>query len=280
MLGDLHCHSKLSDGSMSIEDIVFYAKRCGLDVIALSDHDTMDGVAKAQELGKACGLEVIPAVELSSYDPSNDRTVHILCYFPKKPEKLEPLFKTMRRRRDEAGLTMIKRVMRQYPVTEEHVRRYSDQSTSIFKVHIMHALLDLGYDSKIYGDVYQGLFSRRSPYNVLEEVQYPTVWQVLDAVKEAEGIPVLAHPSVYDSMELLETLAAGKHIMGIEIDHPRNKPKDKVRMRELAEQHNLLITGGTDFHGYYTSGRAFPLATGLTHDDDMKKLYQAAESLR
>ena len=51
MLGDLHCHSKLSDGSMSIEDIVFYAKRCGLDVIALSDHDTMDGVAKAQELG-------------------------------------------------------------------------------------------------------------------------------------------------------------------------------------------------------------------------------------
>ena len=182
MLGDLHCHSKLSDGSMSIGDIVFYAKRCGLDVIALSDHDTMDGVAKAQELGKACGLEVIPAVELSSYDPSNDRTVHILCYFPKKPEKLEPLFKTMQRRRDEAGLTMIKRVMRQYPVTEEHVRRYSDQSTSIFKVHIMHALLDLGYDSKIYGDVYQGLFSRRSPYNVLEEVQYPTVWQVLDAV--------------------------------------------------------------------------------------------------
>lgn len=279
MLGDLHCHSKLSDGSMSVEDIVFYAKRCGLDVIALTDHDTMDGVAKAQELGKACGLEVIPAVELSSYDPRNDRTVHILCYFPKKPEKLEPLFKTMQERRNEAGMTMIRKVMRQYPITVEHVQRYAEQSTAIFKVHIMHALLDLGYDSKIYGDVYQGLFGRRSPYHVLEEVQYPTVWEVLDAIKEAEGIPVLAHPSVYDSMDLLEILAAGKHIMGVEVDHPRNKPKDKVRMRELAQEHNLLITGGTDFHGYYTSGRAFPLATGITHDEDMRKLYKAAESL-
>ncbi len=278
MLGDLHCHSKLSDGSMSVEDIVFYSKRCGLDVIALTDHDTMDGVAKAQELGKACGLDVIPAVELSSYDPSNDRTVHILCYFPKKPEKLEPLFKTMQQRRNEAGMTMIKRVMRQYPITEEHVRRYSDRSSAIFKVHIMHALLDLGYDSKIYGDVYQGLFSRRSPYHVLEEVQYPSVWEVLEAVKEAEGIPVLAHPSVYDSMELLEKLAAEGHIKGIEIDHPRNKPKDKVRMRQLAEQYDLLVVGGTDFHGYYTSGRAFPLATGLTHDEDMRKLYEAAKS--
>ena len=78
---------------------------------------------------------------------------------------------------------------------------------------------------------------------------------------------------------LLEKLAAEGHIMGIEIDHPRNKPKDKVRMRELAKQYGLLTTGGTDFHGYYTSGRAFPLATGLTHDSDMKKLYEAVRKL-
>lgn len=279
MIGDLHCHSKLSDGSTGLEELIFYGKRAGLDVISITDHDTMAGVARAQVLGKRYGIDVIPGCEISSYDPDTGRRVHLLCYFPQKPERLEPLFYKIQKSRNEAGLTMIQRVMRQYPVTLEHIQRFSNSSKAIYKVHIMHALLELGYDSRIYGDLYQELFSRRSPYNVLEPVEYPTVYEALDYIRIAKGIAVMAHPSVYDSMELLEQLAKDKKLQGIEVEHPRNKLEDKIRMQELAVEHDLLMTGGTDFHGYYTSGKANPLASSIILDEDLRKLYKAAEAL-
>lgn len=279
MIGDLHCHSKLSDGSTGLEDLIYYGKRAGLDVISITDHDTMAGVARAQVLGKRYGIDVIPGCELSCYDPDTGRPVHLLCYFPKKPERLEPLFHKVQKSRNEAGLAMIQRIMRQYPVTLEHIQRFSNSSKAIYKVHIMHALLELGYDNRIYGDLYQELFSRRSPYHVLEPVDYPTVYEALDYIRIAKGLAVMAHPSVYDSMELLEQLVKEKKLQGIEVDHPRNKPKDKKRMRQLMEEHQLLCTGGTDFHGYYTSGKPNPLASSITLDEDLRKLYRAAEEL-
>lgn len=69
MIGDLHCHSKLSDGSTGLDDIVFYAKRAGLDALAITDHDTMSGVPRAEILGRRYGLTVIPGVEISTFDP-------------------------------------------------------------------------------------------------------------------------------------------------------------------------------------------------------------------
>mgnify|MGYP000587385296 CR=1 FL=1 len=77
MIGDLHCHSKLSDGSTSLEDIVFYAKRAGLDALAITDHDTLAGASRAQVLGKRYGITVIPGVEISTFDPDTQRRVHI-----------------------------------------------------------------------------------------------------------------------------------------------------------------------------------------------------------
>ena len=279
MIGDLHCHTKLSDSSCSLEDLIYYGKRAGLDVLAVTDHDTMSGVSRATVLGKRYGIDVIPGAELSCYDPETGRRAHILCYFPQKPNRLDTLFYKVQSSRNKAGNLMIQRVMKQYPITEEHVLRYASSSKSIFKVHIMQALLDLGYDNKIYGDLYQELFSRKSPYNVLEPVEYPTVQEALDYIRIAKGIPVLAHPSVYDSMELLEKLAREKKIMGVEVYHPKNKPQEQKKMLELAKEHGLIVTGGTDFHGYYASGRANPLGTCITMEEELLKLYRAAENL-
>lgn len=78
MIGDLHCHSKLSDGSTGLDDIVFYAKRAGLDALAITDHDTMSGVPRAEILGRRYGLTVISGVEISTFDPDTGRRVHIL----------------------------------------------------------------------------------------------------------------------------------------------------------------------------------------------------------
>ncbi len=278
MIGDLHCHSKLSDGSLGLDDLIYYGKRAGLDVISVTDHDTMAGVARAQVLGKRYGIDVIPGAEISCYDPDNGRRVHILCYFPQKPNRLDLLFNKTLSSRNRAGRIMLERIMKQFPITEEHVLRYANSSKAIYKVHIMQALMDLGYDSQIYGKLFERMFSRQSPYNISEPVDYPTVYEALDYIRIAKGIPVMAHPSIYDSLELLEKLAKEKKIMGLELDHPKNKPSDYQRMEDLAQEYGLIKTGGTDFHGFYR-GKAYPLASRITMDEELKKLYKAAENL-
>ena len=132
MIGDLHCHSKLSDGSTSLEDIVFYAKRAGLDALAITDHDTLSGASRAQVLGKRYGITVIPGVEISTFDPDTQRRVHILCYLPLKPDRLAGLLSRTLEQRRISGEQMIQKVSRLYPVTREHILRYAAASNSIF----------------------------------------------------------------------------------------------------------------------------------------------------
>src|SRR5574344_1593322 len=91
MVGDLHCHTKLSDGSLGIEDIIIQAKRTGVDFISITDHDTLSSSSRATVLGERYGVHVIPGVELSAWDKTRNSKVHILCYLPHKPDRLEGL---------------------------------------------------------------------------------------------------------------------------------------------------------------------------------------------
>lgn len=278
MIGDLHCHSKLSDGSTGLDDIVFYAKRAGLDALAITDHDTMSGVPRAEILGRRYGLTVIPGVEISTFDPNTGRRVHILCYLPHKSDALAGLLERTLEERRRSGERMIENVSHYYPVTREHVLRYSAASNSIYKVHIMQALLDLGYDTAIYGPLYQQLFSDHGG-SCIEKTAYPQLEEVLQAVRQARGVAVFAHPSVYQSMELVRQLAPSGLIDGIEVYHPRNRPEDQQELLELCRQHNLIVTGGTDFHGSYASRKANPLGTCVTDAANLKKLFARAKEL-
>ena len=163
-------------------------------------------------------------------------------------------------------------------MTREHVLRYSAASNSIYKVHIMQALLDLGYDTAIYGPLYQQLFSDHGG-SCIEKTAYPQLEEVLQAVRQARGVAVFAHPSVYQSMELVRQLAPSGLIDGIEVYHPRNKPEDQQELLELCRQHNLIVTGGTDFHGSYASRKANPLGTCVTDAANLKKLFARAKEL-
>ena len=82
MIGDLHIHTRFSDGSMGIDDVVFYAKRAGLDFIAITDHDTMAGCTRGRVVGERIGIQVLAGVELSCFDRERGRKVHLLCYLP------------------------------------------------------------------------------------------------------------------------------------------------------------------------------------------------------
>lgn len=278
MIGDLHCHSKLSDGSTALDDIVFYAKRAGLDALAITDHDTLAGNSRAHILGERYGITIIPGVEMSTSDPKTGRRVHILCYFPHKPDRLAGMLNRTLENRRRSGEKMIENVTRYFPVTSEHIMRYANASNSIYKVHIMQALLDLGYDTCIYGSLYKELFAD-GVGSCWEHTDYPSLEEVLSTARSAGGVIVFAHPSVYRSMELVRELAPSGLIDGIEVHHPRNLPEDQTELLQLCEKNNLIVTGGTDFHGSNASKHANPLGTCITDDENLTKLFTLAKKL-
>lgn len=272
MLGDLHCHTRLSDGSSTIDDLVFYAKRGGLDFVAITDHDTMAGVTRATVLGKRYGIKVVPGVELSAYDTARKRSVHILCYLPQKPDRLLGICTKVTQSRTRAGQEMLNRAMRYYPITPEHVSRYYSGSKALYKVHIMNAIMDLGYTNTIHGPLYHELFDSWSG-SCYVEVTYPDVRHVIDVIHSAGGLAVMAHPPEYDSFDLLEELCSKGLLEGVEYSHPRCGPEDKKRIAELADHYGLIKTGGTDFHGYYASD-PHPLGSFVTQPEEIDKMYK------
>lgn len=258
-LYDLHIHTELSDGSAGAADVVAFAARRGLSGIAVCDHDVMDAVQPAAKAAAALGIEVIPAVELSAIDPQTGRKVHLLVYYPKNTQVLEPIFREMARKRREAGLQMIERVCQRLPVTPEHIARYHARSASIFRVHIMRALLDLGYAPSVYGALYRELFAEPDGC-CLVRVAYTDMTQAAHAARLSGGAVALAHPSVYDSFDAGERLARAGLLDGIEYDYPRRQQKDVAQHDRLASEYGLIKTGGTDFHGFY-SPKPHPVGT-------------------
>jgi len=279
MIGDLHCHTKLSDGSMSIDDVLFYAKRAGLDFVGITDHDTMAGLTRAAIIGKRLGIGVVPGVEFSCYDYKRSRKVHLLCYYPLHPDRLEGICAHTNELRQKAGQEMLTRVMRLYPITAEHVLRYSSGSKAIYKPHIMSALMDLGYCAQIYGDTYRQLFDPVAG-QCYQPIDYPDIFQVAQVVQQSGGIGVLAHPGVYRSFEVGEELAAAGLLDGLERYYPRCKREDWLWIEGMLERYpDLIATGGTDFHGYYAPDPN-PLATCITDEENLSKLFKRKRERR
>lgn len=274
MIGDLHCHSRISDGSMGIDDLIMYAKRAGLDFVALTDHDTMMGVKRGEQLGKRYGIGVISGAELSTMDFSRRRKVHLLAYLPKYPDRLEGTFKRTLESRDRALHESLRQVMRLFPVTEEHVMRYASGAASLYSVHIMLALVDLGYADSIYGTLFQQLLGSHGSCFVPHE--YADVRETAQLIKSAGAVCVLAHPSAYDSLEIMEELAQEGLLDGVERYHPRLKPEDIPRIDAAIEKYNLIPTGGTDFHGG-NSLKGNPLGTCLTMKSSLERIFKCSK---
>ena len=263
MNADLHCHTTLSDGSLGIEEVIAQAKRNSLKYIAITDHDSLSSMSRAAVLGKRYGVEVIPAVEFSAYDGKRNTKAHLLCYNPQKPDRLEGLCLHICETRKVRGKKMAKNVIENYPITLENIIKYASGSKAIYKCHIMHALMDYGYTIDLYGKVYDSLFDVNDGLCaeiVRNEInEYPEVKFVAQLIRSAGGIAVLAHPRVYDNFDLLEELAESGLIDGVEVWHSSNIEGDEERMLEIAKKHNLITTGGSDFHGFYNH---YPISLG------------------
>lgn len=270
MAADLHCHTKMSDGSAGIDELVILAKKRGIPTIAVTDHDTFAGSTRAKIFGDRHGIEVIPGIELSAFDYERGRKVHILGYCCESPDRLIGLCKRTGDNRRKAANIMLQKVMRIYPISAEMVLRRAQGSTNVFKQHIMHALIDSGYTNEFFGPVFQKLFNSKCGLAYCE-VEYPDVHDVIEQIHSAGGVAVLAHPNEYDSCELFAQLAADKEIEGVEVWHPRNKEEDIPKFMAIAKANGLIMTGGTDFHGMYTT-HPVPVGTFITPDDQLAAL--------
>ena len=278
MIGDLHCHTTLSDGSLGIEDIIVQAKKTGIDFISITDHDTMSSINRAKILGERYGVQTIPGVELSAWDKKRNRKVHILCYAPQKPDRLEGLCIKSCEIRRKCAAEMVENVMKLYPITSESVMKHATGSKSIFKQHIMHALIEYGYTTHFYGKLNHKLFNHENGTCIVER-EYPDVNFVLDLIHSSKGVAVLAHPMMYDSAELLEELAQSGKIDGIEAYHYSATEEQQQKLCETAEKYGLIVTGGSDFHGLYNE-RPTNLGNYYTSKENIDKIIKLANKTK
>ena len=248
MRGDLHCHTKLSDGSLGIDDIIVLAQKGGVDTLAVTDHDCLAGTVRAKLIGERHGIKVIQGVEISSYDSETDSEVYILGYQADSPDRLEGLCHRNLIARKRAAQFMMIKAAQKFPITTDLVLKCAQGSTSVYPVHIMSALVESGVTTELYGDLYKELFVDGGENNILIKPKFSEPAEVIEAIHDAGGIAVLASAGKFENTGLIERLVdAG--LDGIEVWCPEHSEETTQRLAEFAKKNKILALGGSNFHG-------------------------------
>lgn len=242
---DLHLHSTASDGSFSPQELVQLASKLQLKAIAITDHDSVDGITPALRAGrKHAKLEVIPAVELSSV--LKNRDVHFLGYFINhKSVWLEDCLSKLRQSRLERAAKMVKSLRKGgFDIVIKDVLEEAGKG-SVGRSHVAKVMLKKGQIDSI-NEAFNKYIGRDRPCYV-EKYSYPPE-EVISIIKKIGGIAVLAHPglSLVDE-EIPQFIKCG--IKGIEVLHSEHSKEDISRYSRLADKLGLIKTGGSDCHG-------------------------------
>lgn len=276
MAGDLHTHTTFSDGSLSSQYLVQIAQQQNLTHLAISDHDSEQSVKFAQQQTHY-NISLIPATELTAYDFDRKQRVHILCYYPDLSPAFLDFCRTMRHRRNQACKKSMEKLLTLFPdFNQQLALDLCKDSGILYKTHLIRVLYEMGYTDGIYKELYQQLFGSKTGI-ALYNPPYESVETVLDIIHQSKGVAVLAHPSVYHSMELAVELAKNKKIDGVEIYHPKNTPADIQQLEQLAIQYQLCITGGSDFHGMHSSRPTY-IGKCTTTTEQIDYLQQIAQT--
>ena len=282
MPADLHCHTRLSDGSLGIEDLILLAKRSGIETIAITDHDCQAGTVRGKIIGKRHGITVIPGVELSSVDETEDgqkREVDILCYLAENPNRLEGLCRKNSLSRRKASQLMIVKASKLYPINSDLVIKCAAGSTNIYRQHISHALMECGYTTEIFGDIYYKLFNPESEENINILPKFSSTKEVIDSIHEANGVAILSNPGQYSDYPALIDRLIGLGLDGIEVWTPYNTLEQTEDLLTIAKQKHLLKTGGSSFCGMYNR-KPIQLGTCNTPDENLNLLLSYQAKLR
>lgn len=244
MLIDLHIHTEESDGTYSPQGAVKAAKGYGLKAIAIADHDTIDGVEPAMAAGEALRVEVVPGVEINT--DYGELEVHILGYYMDlaKREFLDLLAK-LRQERIKRMEHFVKNLSSLgIDVELERVFEIAGKG-SVGRPHLGRALMEKGYVSSLR-EAFEKYLDRGSPAYV-ERYKFAPV-EAVRAIRDADGIPILAHPGLLKRDDLIPSLVE-EGLMGIEVFHSEHTPADIAHYMAMAKEMGLLMTGGSDCHG-------------------------------
>lgn len=246
---DLHVHSNASDGTFTPTDLVSEAKHAGLSAFALTDHDTTAGIPEAVRAAEACGMELIPGVELSTEYEGIE--IHVLgLYIDIENAVLQKQMADFRQSRDNRNVVMLEKLRAEgFDITQEALEACFPDAV-ITRAHIARYLLNKGYipDMKTAFTKYIGdgcrCYVGRPKITPIDAVDY---------IMAAGGTAILAHPVTYHMsyMQLQRMLREMKEhgLSGMEAIYSENTAADEMVMKRIAHEEGLLISGGSDFHG-------------------------------
>jgi predicted metal-dependent phosphoesterase TrpH len=274
---DLHSHSTASDGSKTPTALVAAAKAAGLVAIALTDHDTMAGVAEATAAGTAAGVRVVPGVELSAVD--DDREVHLLGLHIDRPDVLDDALRTFRAAREARAREIVEKLNALgVTITFDDVIAHAGDA-AIGRPHVARVLIEGGWarDSRDAFDRYLG--AGRPAYVPKHRL---SVGEAIALCHAGGGIAVLAHPGADGRRELLERYAM-LGLDGVEVRHPGHSAEDVNRLGALAGFLGLLPSGGSDWHGASDGARVLGVmripAAWLERQDERVEARRAANTV-
>ncbi|MCF6737023.1 PHP domain-containing protein [Blastococcus sp. KM273129] len=273
---DLHTHSSVSDGTDDPAALLAAARAAGLDVVALTDHDTTAGWAAA-EAHRPAGLTVVPGMELSCrWFPADEPpvSVHLLGYLF---DPLHPAFAAERARLRDERLGRAERIVAAlaadgYPVSWAELVEQAAGGV-VGRPHVAGALVRAGVVRSVE-EAFAGLLHHRSPYYVSKADT--DVREGIALVRAAGGVPVFAHGlatkrgRVVDDDAIAAMTAAG--LLGLEVDHPDHTPGQRAHLRGLAADLGLLVTGSSDHHG---TNKQTPLGACTTDPGQYERLVAA-----
>ncbi|MCG7430293.1 PHP domain-containing protein [Dermacoccus nishinomiyaensis] len=271
---DLHTHSNRSDGTTSPADVVAEASEAGLDVVALTDHDTTRGWDDAADAARRVGIDVVRGIEISCRH--RGISIHLLAYLPAPEGELFDEMERARESRVTRAERMVERLGRDVPITYEQVLAQAGPDATIGRPHIADALVANGVVPD-RSTAFEHLLSNSGPYHVGHYAIDPV--RAVTLVRAAGGVPVMAHPfadvrgRVVDDAVIEEMIDAG--LLGLEAHHRDHTPEQVRHARDLARTHDLLVTGSSDYHG---DGKPNRLGENTTEPDQYERLVALATS--
>ncbi len=270
---DLHTHSTASDGLYTPTELVQHASEAGLAIMALTDHDTTNGLAEALEAGNARHIEVIPGIEVNTDIPGSE--VHVLGYFLEYQQAaFQHTLQTLRDMRVTRAQRMVEKLRALgLDIAWERVRELA--AGTVGRPHVAAALVEKGYAESV-ADAFNRYLGRDKPGYVPRYKLAP-----LDAIRlinSVHGLPVMAHPAAIPGLEDLLPALCEAGLAGIEVYYGEYDPQTVERLKNLADYYHLLPTGGSDYHG--PGIHPTPLGAREVPEESVKRLRLSAQERR
>ncbi len=272
---DLHTHSTCSDGTFTPKELVAYGKKKGLKAIALTDHDTLDGIPEALYYGEKFGIEVIPGIEISTEYENNE--LHIVGLFVSdESAELKSAIENLRESRKLRNIEMVEKLNNiGVNISYENVLKRAGGGI-VTRAHIAGEVIASGYASS-NNEVFERYIGKDKPAYIKRNLM---PWQdTVYLIKNSGGLPVLAHPLLYKlsdrRLEMIVSDLANHGLYAIEAYYSTHSPAEIKYVKALAEKNGLKLSGGSDFHG--ANKPKIDLGTGY---GSLQVPYEVLENLR